>query len=99
MKNKSTSSKISRLHSILETLKKDHNDLREMIEVLTNETSNVEKKKTVYADFSKLLKAHAKTEEKAVYKIALQVEKLKMATFEAYEEHATAAALMQKVVF
>ena len=85
------------LHSILETLKKDHDDLRGMIEVLTSDRVNLAKKKKTYQDFSKLLKAHAKVEEIAVYEMALRFKDLKMATYEAYEEHAAADTLMGKV--
>lgn len=88
-----------RFHSILETLKKDHLDLREMIEVLKSDSESLRKKKATYADFSKLLKAHAKTEEQAVYTIAAKIESLRSAVFEAYEEHAVAEELMKKIAY
>ncbi len=88
-----------RFHSILETLKRDHTDLREMIEVLKSDSENIRKKKATYADFSKLLKAHAKTEEQAVYTVASKIESLRSAVFEAYEEHAVAEELMKKISY
>ena len=83
--------------SILSVLSKDHDDLRSMIEVLKSESDNVEKKKKVYKDFSKLLKSHAKCEEKAVYEMGLVIKDLKVGTFEAYEEHEVAATLMKRI--
>jgi hypothetical protein len=103
MKNSRTKDLISEpnelhgLRSILSVISKDHDDLRKMIEVLKSESHNLAKKKSTYKDFSELLKSHAKCEEKAVYEIALKMKELKMATFEAYEEHEVASDLMKKL--
>jgi len=90
-------SELHGLRSILSVLTKDHDDLRRMIEVLKSESENYAKKKKIYQDFSELLKAHAACEEKAVYEFGLKQKDLKLATYEAYEEHAMAATLMQKL--
>ena len=85
------------MHSILQVLKKDHDDLRLMIEILKSEKKDYQSKKKVYADFSELLKSHAKSEEKAVYDLVLKIPTLKMATLEAFEEHSIADSLMLKL--
>jgi hemerythrin superfamily protein len=99
-KDKSKSHELKELHnlrSIVSVLSQDHDELRKQIEVLKSGSHHFEKKKEAYKLFSKLLKAHAKCEEKAVYEIALKVKELKMETFEAYQEHEVAAILMKKI--
>jgi hypothetical protein len=83
--------------SILEALKRDHDDLRELIETLKGDRAKPAEKKKAYLQFSSLLKSHAKCEEKAVYEISLKARELKMETYEAYEEHAVAETLMAKI--
>jgi hypothetical protein len=85
------------LRSIVAVITRDHEDLRSMIEILKNESHDLTKKKKIYRQFSELLKSHSACEEKAVYEMALKFKDLKMGTFEAYEEHACAKTLMQKL--
>ncbi len=95
--NKEGLTELHGLRSILSVLSQDHDDLRKMIEILKEDSEDYSTKKKVYADFSELLKSHASSEEKAVYEIALKMKDLKVGTFEAYEEHAVATTLMQKI--
>jgi hemerythrin superfamily protein len=85
------------LRSILSVLSQDHDELRKQIEVLKSGSKDLARKKEAYKIFSKLLKSHAKCEEKAVYEIALKFKDLKAETFEAYGEHEVAAFMMKKI--
>jgi len=80
----------------LEALKKDHEELRGMIDLLKSEKPNSEKR-FVYARFARLLKSHTAAEEAAVYQPCLELRDLKKEVFEGFTEHEIAEMLMAKI--
>jgi len=77
-------------------LKKDHDDLRELMKTLKSDEP-ISTKRATYRRFRQLLRSHSRAEERAVYEACLAFRKLEKETYEGYTEHEVADMLMAKI--
>jgi hemerythrin-like domain-containing protein len=77
-------------------LKKDHDDLRDLMKELKGDKP-IAAKRATYRRFRQLLRSHSRAEEKAVYEPCLEFRDLRKETYEGYTEHDVADMLMAKI--
>lgn len=83
--------------SLVDAIRRDHDDLKEMIELLKDEEVTFSEKKKLYMDFASLLKSHLFSEEKAIYEVCASVEELHTLALESNEEHRLIHDLISKI--
>ncbi|MBY0316135.1 MAG: hemerythrin domain-containing protein [Bdellovibrionales bacterium] len=84
---------------IVDAIKRDHDDLKDLIKVLKDRDQSLSKRKTAFADFSALLKSHSVAEEKAVYSVTDfgNGKDLTLDTAEGVVEHHMADILLEEI--
>ena len=83
--------------TLIDAIKRDHDDLKEMVEILQDDEISFTEKKKVLTDFSALLESHSLSETKAVYTVCLESDDIKSQALEAIEEHELCAVLLAKI--
>lgn len=83
--------------SIVEAIKRDHDDLKKYISILKGDET-YSTKKAAFKPFTELLKSHSKSEEKVVYQLCLRFPDLREDTYEGYVEHGLADRMMKESV-
>lgn len=74
----------------------DHRRLRELLEKVKDDDTQLRSKKAAFRELVPLLKAHAHAEERTLYEFARKKKVLKLATLESFEEHSAALTMSEK---
>lgn len=80
---------------LVQALKKDHDDLREFIEVLKSDKA-IATRRTAFRKLVTLLESHSQAEEKAVYAASQKYPELRKKTLEGFVEHDVASLVAKR---
>ena len=83
--------------SLIDAIKRDHDDLKEMLEIFQDDEVSFSEKKKILPDFSSLLKSHSFSEQKAVYDVCVEIEEIRHDTYTGSEEHDLCSDLLKKI--
>jgi hypothetical protein len=79
---------------IAELILRDHKPIKKLIPILKDSKGSVAKKQAAFAEFERILSAHAQAEQESLYAELKNVEDLKSEGIEGDTEHAIATQLM-----
>lgn len=81
----------------LTALLEDHKNLRSLMDELKGDELSSKQKHRVFNEFISLLQSHARSEEKTIYLTFKDIEALKEATLEGWQEHLVSDDLIAKI--
>ena len=89
----------SRPKDITAAIKKDHEGLRNFLDVLKDTDADMTERRRAYTQFASLLKSHTEVEEKVVYKTSLKLvgREMHIKLAEGFVEHQLADDLMARI--
>lgn len=84
------------MHEFLEELKKDHEEVKEILEKIKN-TGGVKSRENLFLQLKKEITPHMKAEEKVFYTVLAKEKEAKENALEGYEEHHVTEVVLKEL--
>lgn len=85
------------LEDIITLILRDHQPIKELIEVLKDPDESIDKKRPAFAEFEKKLLTHAKAEQETLYMEMKEQDETRVEAMEGDVEHSLAEQLIQEL--